>query len=168
MRKKIKVLVPKIIDEVIENDCKHFSMPKEKLCNEIILKFGYKVLSKFHHQMEFEEKVSIQFNLQKESEKYYVDIYRENQAVSDSELIRSIFSTYINLSPFLRERTIIGNKVMLILELLRNKDKVKIDTGIKIIESVITEIKRCPSTNYFKVHYIGGEEYLSKIKIIKK
>lgn len=168
MKKKIKVLVPKIIAEIIESDSNHFNLPREKLYNKIILNIGYKPTFKFHEKMEFEPRINIQFNLQKESEKYYFDIYKEKNAISDSELIRTIFSTYINLAPFLRERIIMKSKLIFIANLIKSGNKVKINTGDKIIESTITEIKRCPQTNYFKVYYVGGEEYLSKIRIIKK
>ena len=160
--------VPEIISEVLDRDCSHFGLSKEKLCNEIILKLGYKPLTQYHKLMTFEKKVELQFNLQVETEKYYFDIYRENNASSDAELVRTILSTYINMAPFLREKLIMDSKLRFIVELLKDKYTVKIDQGDEIIESRIIKIERCPVTHYLKVVYDKGEEYLSKIKIIKK
>ncbi|GLI57784.1 hypothetical protein PM10SUCC1_32980 [Propionigenium maris DSM 9537] len=168
MRKKIKMPVPKIINEVLEKDCHHFGITKEKLCNEVILKMGYKPLIKYHKMMTFEEKVDLQFNLQVETQKYYKDIWKENNATSDAELVRTILSTYINLSPFLREKIIMDTKLRFILELLREKHIVKIEVDGKIIEAELMEILRCSETNYLKVIHSQGEEYLSKLEIIRK
>lgn len=168
MRKKIKMPIPQIINEVLIQDSEHFGMTKEKLCNEVILKMGYKTLVGYHKMMTFEDKVDLQFNLQVETQKYYEDIYKENDAISDSELVRTILSTYINLSPLLREKLIMDSKLRFIIELLKGEHIVKIDRGDDVVDGLLERVHRCPTTNYLKVVHSHGSEYLSKIKIIRK
>lgn len=168
IRKKIKMPVPRYVNEILEQDCNHFGLTREKLCNEIILKVGYKPLAPYHKLMVFEDKIEIQFNLQKECESYYDDICKEYGSTTDAELVRTILSTYINLSPFVREKLIRDRKVMFLMDLLKGKHLVKIDMGEEILESQIKSIQRCPISNYLKVSHTHGEEYLSKLKIIRK
>lgn len=168
MRKKIKMPAPRYLSEILEQDCKHFGITKEKLCNEIILKVGYKPLTPYHKLMVFEDKVEVQFNLHNECEKYYEDICKEYGSLTDAELMRTILSTYSNLSPFVREKIIMDTKLRFVTELLEGKHSVMVDTGEQILESEIQSIKRCPERNYLKVRHTHGEEYLSKLKIIRR
>lgn len=167
MKRKIKLPVPKIIYEVLEEDSAHFGITKEKLCNEIILKLGYKPLAEYHKMMIFERKVSLQFNLYEECEKYYEDISKRYNNISDSELVRTILATYINMAPFLREKLIMDSKVRFSMELIKEKSTVKLDNGSEILEVVFEEIERCPDKGYLKIIHSLGSDYLSKVKIIK-
>lgn len=167
MRRKITLPVPKVINEILIRDSKHFEISKEKLCNKIIIKMGYRTLSSYHKMMRYEKKSRLQFNLQLESEKYYSDISKVNHSITDSELMRSIFSTYINMTPFLREKLIQDSKIRLIEEVIKDRELIKWDDGSSIQEGYIDEIIRCPETNYLKVILSNGEEYLSKLSIVK-
>ena len=61
----MRVLVPRLIIDVIEKDCRFFGITKEKLCNEILFKFSLKFRSRYQEEMIFEEKEYLQFNLSK-------------------------------------------------------------------------------------------------------
>ena len=42
MKKKVRVLVPKIVKDTINQDCKFWGITKERLCNEILFNFSLK------------------------------------------------------------------------------------------------------------------------------
>lgn len=88
MKKKIRVLVPTFILEILEKDCEFFGLTKEKLCNEIFLKFSLKFRSRYQDEMIFEEKEYLQFTLNKANQRYYTDLLKGLPEANDSEIIR--------------------------------------------------------------------------------
>ena len=74
LKQKVKASVPEYLIEILEEDLKHFSLPKERLCNEILLKFSLKFRSNYNQEMIFEDKDIIQFTLNKDNRKYYAEL----------------------------------------------------------------------------------------------
>lgn len=166
MKKKIRVLVPTFILEILKKDCEFFGLTKEKLCNEIFLKFSLKFKSRYQDEMIFEEKEYLQFTLNKANQRYYTDLLKEVPETNDSEIIREIFSTYSVLVPFLREIYLFREKVIFLYSATKEYRVLKIDTPNGIIEGRISKIYRCKETSYLKLDIIGKSYYVSQIRII--
>ncbi|MDR1834610.1 MAG: hypothetical protein LBQ96_02280 [Fusobacteriaceae bacterium] len=73
MKERIKALVSAYILEVLDEDCNHFQISKERLCNEILLKFSVKFRSDsdFDDDMLFDRREYLQFALNANNKKYY-------------------------------------------------------------------------------------------------
>lgn len=166
MKKKIRVLVPTFILETLEKDCEFFGYTKEKLCNEIFLKFSLKFRSRYQDEMIFEEKEYLQFTLNKANQRYYSDLLKENLEGNDSEVLREIFSSYSVLSPFLRETYLFREKIIFLYSAMKEYRVLRIDSKNGVIEGRIEKIYRCKSTNYLKVLIEDKSFYIGQIRII--
>ena len=166
MKKKIRVLVPTFILEILEKDCEFFGLTKEKLCNEIFLKFSLKFRSRYQDEMIFEEKEYLQFTLNKANQRYYTDLLKELPEANDSEIIREIFSTYAVLVPFLREIYLFREKVIFLYSSLKEYRVLKLDTHHGVIEGRVTRIYRCNENNYLKIDIEEQSYYVGQIRVI--
>lgn len=166
MKKKIRVLVPTFILEILEKDCEFFGLTKEKLCNEIFLKFSLKFRSRYQDEMIFEEKEYLQFTLNKANQRYYTDLLKELSEANDSEIIREIFSTYSVLVPFLREIYLFREKVIFLHSAMKEYRVLKIDTPNGIEEGRVSKIYRCKETGYFKLDINESNYYVGQIRVI--
>ena len=166
MKKKIRVLVPTFILETLERDCEFFGITKEKLCNEIFLKFSLKFRSRYQDDMMFENKEYLQFTLNKANQRYYIDLLKELPEANDSEIIREIFSTYSVLVAFLREIYLFREKIIFLYSSLKEYRVLKIDTHHGVIEGRITKIYRCQENNYLKIDIEEQSYYVGQIRVI--
>lgn len=166
MKKKIRVLVPTLILETLEKDCKFFGFTKEKLCNEVLLKFGLKFRSRYQEEMIFEDKEYLQFTLNKANQRYYSEILKELGDVNDSEILREIFLTYSVLSPFLREMYLFREKIIFLHSSFKEYRVLKVDTEFGIIEGKIDKIYRCKESNYLKAIINDQSFYIGQIRVI--
>ncbi|MGL5351012.1 MAG: hypothetical protein ACRDA0_10700 [Cetobacterium sp.] len=166
MKKKIRVLVPTFILEILEKDCEFFGFTKEKLCNEIFLKFSLKFRSRYQDEMMFEEKEYLQFTLNKANQRYYTDLLKELPEANDSEIIREIFSTYSVLVPFLREIYLFREKVIFLHSAMKEYRVLKIDTPSGIVEGRVTQIYRCKESGYLKLNVDESSYYVGQVRVI--
>lgn len=166
MKKKIRVLVPTFILEILEKDCEFFGFTKEKLCNEIFLKFSLKFRSRYQDEMMFEEKEYLQFTLNKANQRYYTDLLKELPEANDSEIIREIFSTYSVLVPFLREIYLFREKVIFLHSAMKEYRVLKIDTPSGIVEGRVTQIYRCKESGYLKLNIDESSYYVGQVRVI--
>ena len=166
MRKKIRVLVPTLILETLEKDYKFFGLSKEKLCNEILFKFSLKFQAKYQEEMIFEDKEYLQFNLNKENQRYYEELLKIETRTNDSEIIREIFSSYAVLSPFLREMYLFKEKILFLYLAAKEYKVLKIDTPLGVSEGRIINIFRCKESCYLKIEINQTYYYVSKIRVI--
>ena len=166
MKKKIRVLVPTFILETLEKDCNFFGITKEKLCNEIFLKFSLKFRSRYQEEMFFEEKDYLQFNLNKANQRYYTELLKELETTNESEIVREIFLNYAVIAPFLREIYLFREKIIFLSSANKEYRHLKIDTPEGIVEGRIEKIFRCLGTNYLKIVVNNHEYYLSQIRVI--
>lgn len=109
MKEKIKVAVPEFVLKTLKEDQKHFDITKEKLCNEILLKFSIENLN-CYCDIQFNKNEYLQFNLNKTNKIYYEELSKKIDGKNDSEKIRKIFSEYAILQPFVRELFYLGKK----------------------------------------------------------
>lgn len=166
MKKKIRVLVPTFILEILEKDCEFFGFTKEKLCNEIFLKFSLKFRSRYQDEMMFEEKEYLQFTLNKANQRYYTDLLKELPEANDSEIIREIFSTYSVLVPFLREIYLFREKVIFLHSAMKEYRVLKIDTSSGIVEGRVSQIYRCKESGYLKLNVDESSYYVGQVRVI--
>lgn len=166
MKKKIRVLVPAFILETLENDCNFFGLTKEKLCNEIFFKFSLKFRSRYQDEMIFEDREYLQFTLNKENQRYYIELFKEMKEFNDSEIIREIFSTYSVLTPFLREVYLFREKVIFLHSAVKEYRVLKVDTPSGIMEGRINRIYRCNDSNYLKIDINEKNYYIGQIRVI--
>lgn len=166
MKKKIRVLVPTFILEILEKDCEFFGLTKEKLCNEIFLKFSLKFRSRYQDEMIFEEKEYLQFTLNKANQRYYTDLLKELPEANDSEIIREIFLTYSVLVPFLREIYLFREKVIFLYSAIKEYRVLKIDTPNGIVEGRVSRIYRCKEKRYLKLDINESNYYVGQIRVI--
>lgn len=166
MKKKMRVLVPKLIIDVLEKDCEFFGMTKEKLCNEILLKFSLKFRSRYQEELIFEEKEYLQFNLSKANQRYYSELLNELKNTNESEVVREIFSSYAVLIPFLREMNLFREKIIFLSSASKEYRVLKIDTPNGIVEGRVERIFRCKETDYLKLEVNEKEYYVGQLRVI--
>lgn len=166
MKKKIRVLVPTFILETLERDCEFFGLTKEKLCNEIFLKFSLKFRSRYQDDMIFENKEYLQFTLNKANQRYYADLLKELAESNDSEIVREIFSTYSVLAPFLREIYLFREKIIFLHSSMKEYRVLRVDTQHGIVEGRISRIYRCQENNYLKIDIEEQSYYVGQTRVI--
>ena len=166
LKQKVKASVPKYLIEILETDLKHFSLPKERLCNEILLKFSLKFRSNYNQEMIFENKDIIQFTLNKDNRKYYEELCQQMEKLNESEIIREIFLSYAVLPPFLREIHLFREKIVFLNTAQKECKNLKIHTLDGVIESRVEKIFRDKLTGYLKVILNGKDYFIGQIRII--
>lgn len=166
MKEKIKVAVPEIVLKVLKKDQQHFDVKKEKLCNEILLKFSRENLN-YYYDIQFEGNDYLQFNLSKTNREYFEELSKKIKGKSDSEKIRKIFCEYAILQPYIRETILFWEKVVTIDSFEKSKKTLKLAVNGEIIESKVGKIFVDDEKSYLMISISGGSYYLSKVKILK-
>lgn len=166
MKKKMRVLVPKLVIDMIEQDYIFFGITKEKLCNEILFRFSLKSKFNYQEEMIFEEKEYLQFNLNKSNQRYYSQLLKEVDLINESEILRKIFLSYAILTPFLREIHLFREKILFLNLAIKEHKLLKIDSPNGIIEGKVNRIFRCQKTGYLKIETGKEEFYVGEIRII--
>lgn len=165
MKKKIRVLMPQIVLETLEQDTRFFEIQKEKLCNEILLKFSSMKFLYDPQDFAYEDKEYLQFSLNTNNQRYYQELIREKE-IKEAELLRKIFLNYTLLHPILRELNIFGEKVSYIKKIFKEKKTLKIDTNTGLVEGEVNKIYRCKTTNYLKIQINEKDYYIGQIRIV--
>ncbi|MGL5656039.1 MAG: hypothetical protein ACRCXY_04275 [Fusobacteriaceae bacterium] len=166
MKKKIRVQIPSLIMETLETDSTFFKIAKERLCNEILYKFSLRFRSNYQSDLSFEDKVYLQFTLNKENQRYYEELVKQSVELSESEIVREIFSAYAIFHPSLRELNLYREKIAFISSSIKEYRYLKIDTPEGVIEGKIDRIFRCKEIGYLKIEVNEKSYYLSQSRII--
>lgn len=168
MRKKIKVSIPRLVKEILEQDMEYFNYTREKLCNLIIQELGYEKTIPLHEKMEDEDKVVINFNLYEKNTIYFNDMLKESKEETEREFLRRIFSTYVNFHPSIREK-VIRKELFNELEKARKRNKmIKVSHKTEILTIKALGLERDNETGYNYIRAIkDNQEYLYKVKDIE-
>lgn len=162
-KKRIKIMVSKLVLDILERDSNHFNMTKERLCNEILVIFSIRKMSGIPRE-ELDEKAYLQFTLSQSSSEYYGSISREIE--DEPKFIRDIFTSYTHLNPFYREIILFRDKLIVLKDYILRKEKIHISIGNRLETVTIEEIKKCHLTDYIKLKTSIGEFYMNELRII--
>lgn len=165
-KSNIKVLVSKYVKEILEEDTKHFNIPKYDLCNRILIKFFLRTDTNFSRLTPFEEKEYLQFSLQKDNIPRYIELKKLMKDKTESEMIRDIFVSYTTLPPFLREINLFEEKIVFLMTAKKEYKRLKLYTDEGIIEGKINSLKRNEINNYLEVEIDSKKYYISRVEII--
>ena len=165
-KSNIKVLVSKYVKEILEEDTKHFNIPKYDLCNRILIKFFLRTDTNFSRLTPFEEKEYLQFSLQKDNIQRSLDLKKLMKDKTESEMIREIFVSYTTLPPFLREINLFEEKIVFLMTAKKEYKKLKLYTDEGIIEGKIDSLKRNKINNYLEIEINSRKYYISRVEII--
>lgn len=165
-KSNIKVLVSKYVKEILEEDTKHFNIPKYDLCNRILIKFFLRTDTNFSRLTPFEEKEYLQFSLQKDNIPRYIELKKLMKDKTESEMIREIFVSYTTLPPFLREINLFEEKIVFLMTAKKEYKKLKLYTDKGIIEGKIDSLKRNKINNYLEIEINSRKYYISRVEII--
>ncbi|BBA52479.1 hypothetical protein [Fusobacterium varium] len=165
MKEKIKVAVPEFVLKTLKEDQKHFDITKEKLCNEILLKFSRENLN-CYCDIQFNKNEYLQFNLNKTNKIYYEELSKKIDGKNDSEKIRKIFSEYAVLQPFVRESILFWEKIICINSFEKNKKSLKVCTNGEIYEGKVEKIFIDEEKGYLMAKINKHNHYVSEIKIL--
>ncbi|MHB9336243.1 DeoR family transcriptional regulator [Fusobacterium polymorphum] len=165
-KSNIKVLVSKYVKEILEEDTKHFNIPKYDLCNRILIKFFLRTDTNFSRLTPFEEKEYLQFSLQKDNIPRYIELKKLIKDKTESEMIREIFVSYTTLPPFLREINLFEEKIVFLMTAKKEYKKLKLYTDEGIIEGKIDSLKRNKINNYLEIEINSRKYYISRVEII--
>ena len=165
-KSNIKVLVSKYVKEILEEDTKHFNIPKYDLCNRILIKFSLRTDTNFSRLTPFEEKEYLQFSLQKDNIPRYIELKKLMKDKTESEMIREIFASYVTLPPFLREINLFEEKIVFLMTAKKEYKKLKLYTDKGIIEGKIDSLKRNKINNYLEIEINSRKYYISRVEII--
>ncbi|WP_338995086.1 DeoR family transcriptional regulator [Fusobacterium polymorphum] len=165
-KSNIKVLVSKYVKEILEEDTKHFNIPKYDLCNRILIKFFLRTDTNFSRLTPFEEKEYLQFSLQKDNIPRYIELKKLMKEKTESEMIREIFVSYTTLPPFLREINLFEEKIVFLMTAKKEYKNLKLYTDEGIIEGKIDSLKRNKINNYLEIEINSRKYYISRVEII--
>ncbi|MGL4902208.1 MAG: hypothetical protein ACRDA0_00650 [Cetobacterium sp.] len=162
-KKRIKIMVSKLVLDILNRDSKHFNIARERLCNEVLIIFSIKNVQGIARE-ELDEKVYLQFTLNQSSSEYYGVICKDID--DEPKFLRSIFTSYIHLNPFYRESTLFKDKLIVLKDYCIRKERIHISIGNSFEAVFIEEIKRCQLTDYIKLETSKGEFYMNELRII--
>lgn len=166
MKNKIRAQIPSLIMETLNKDAEFFYITKEHLCNEVLYKFPLKNRVNYQKDLSHDEKVYLQFTLNKDNKRYYSDLIRQSIGLSESEIIREIFSTYAVLHPSLRESYLYKEKINFISSVIKECKILRIDTCDGIVKGKVNKLFRCKELGYLKIEINEKSYYLSHFRIV--
>ena len=169
MRKKVKATtVPMLVHEIIYTDTQYFSLKKETLCNMVIQGLGFEKLMDIGKDI-LDKTKSLSFNLNDINTELFPEMLKQSHASTESEFIRQIFFTYINLHPCLRERILHKSMFLEVEQAILNKKKLKIYFNKKVLDVVPIALERNPDTGFNSLKaQLGAEIFLYEMKDIEK
>ena len=169
MRKKLKgFAVPMLVHEIIYADSQYFSLKKETLCNMVVQGLGFERLTDIGNDI-LDKTKSLGFNLNDINTELFPEMLKQSRANTESEFVRKIFFTYINLHPCLRERILYKSIFMEVEQAILNKKKLKIYFNKKVLDIVPIALERNPETGFNSLKaQVGTEIFLYEIKDIEK
>lgn len=124
MEKKIRVTLSKNISEILSTDSKSFKITKNYLINYIFQHMKEENLNNCPDIQD--EKVVIQFNLNKKNKEIYYDFLRERNIQVEAEFIRKLIYKYANQSKSNREIFVFQENVDRIKYAIENKKIIKL------------------------------------------
>lgn len=169
MRKKVKgSAIPMLVHEIINMDTKYFSLKKETLCNMVVQGLGFERLTDIGSDI-LDKTKSLSFNLNDINTELFPEMLKQSRARTESEFIRRIFFTYINLHPCLRERILHKSIFMEIERAILNKRKLKIYFNKNILDVLPIALERNPETGFNSLKaQVGTETFLYEMKGVEK
>ena len=169
MRKKLKgFAVPMLVHEIIYADSQYFSLKKETLCNMVVQGLGFERLTDIGNDILDKTKI-LGFNLNDINTELFPEMLKQSRANTESEFVRKIFFTYINLHPCLRERILYKNIFLEVEQAILNKKKLKIYFNKKVLDILPIALERNPETGFNSLKaQIGTEIFLYEMKDIEK
>lgn len=127
--KKVRVTVHEDIYRIMRNDMEDFGINNNKLCNYILDKF------KFKKEIDTEMLLlaqgrpltkMVQFDLNVNNKEIYYDVLMENKIEVEAEFFRELFKIYTSYYKYERELFIFEDIVKIIMEAIKNKNRMKI------------------------------------------
>ena len=169
MRKKLKgFAVPMLVHEIIYADSQYFSLKKETLCNMGVQGLGFERLTDIGNDI-LDKTKSLGFNLNDINTELFPEMLKQSRANTESEFVRKIFFTYINLHPCLRERILYKSIFMEVEQAILSKKKLKIYFNKKVLDIVPIALERNPETGFNSLKaQVGTEIFLYEMKDIEK
>lgn len=142
--KKVRVTVHEDIYRIMRNDMEDFGINNNKLCNYILDKF------KFKREIDTEVLLAqgrpltkmVQFDLNVGNKDIYYDILKENKIEIEAEFFRDLFKAYTSYYKYERELFIFEETVKIIVEAIKNKNRMKIRFDGKLYTTEPFFIKR--------------------------
>jgi len=122
--KKIRVTIPKYVGDILKYDATEFGISKNFLLNYLVK--NYSILMEKNMYILEDEKEIIQFNLNKENEDFYTEVYNKSDFETEASFIRTLVYGYISQSKVIRERFIFGKLIEKIQRGIKYKKKIKI------------------------------------------
>lgn len=148
MRKRIKISLPKLIKEILNEDLIYFELKMENLCNIIVREMGYDQTLRLHDRISNEEKASINFNLNKRNSIFFNNMLEESEENIEAEYFRRLLSTYVNLHPSIRERIVRKTTFIELEYAIKKKLEIKIAKGKEIYNVIPLGIERDRKIGY--------------------
>ncbi|MGL5596253.1 MAG: hypothetical protein ACRDDH_20155 [Cetobacterium sp.] len=167
MRKRIKLSIPKLIKEILDQDTFYFEIKLERLCNIIVQEMGYEPTLRIQDKLKNERKIPITFNLNERNSSYIQNMILNSSENIETEFFRSLLSTYANLHPSLRER-VVKKSIYTDIELaIKEKLNLKISYQDKIIDIIPLIFQRDDESNYNQLQgIINSERIIFRLKDI--
>lgn len=169
MRKKVKATsIPMLVYEIISTDTQYFSLKKETLYNMIVQGLGFERLGDIGHDI-LDKRKNLIFNLNDTNTELFPEMLKQSHAEIESDFIRQILFTYINLHPCLRERILYKDIFLKVEKAIEEKKKLKVYANKKVLDILPIALERNPDTgfNCLKAQ-VGTEIFLFEMKDIDK
>ncbi|MGL4308115.1 MAG: WYL domain-containing protein [Cetobacterium sp.] len=124
MEKKLRVTVPKYIEEIIQGDIEEFKITKNFLLNYIFERLkNEKLLDEYYKEG---DKEVIQFNLNKKNKENYYEFLEEKNVQVEADFFRKLFIKYGNFPKNKRELFVFSEIVERINHGIKEKKIIKI------------------------------------------
>lgn len=124
MEKKIRVTINKNIADILESDVKSFKITKNYLINYIFDHLKEEPIDEYSDSQD--EKVVIQFNLNKKNKETYYDFLKEKNIQVEADFIRKLIHKYALHSKSNRELFVFKEKVERIKYAIEKKRVIKL------------------------------------------
>ena len=108
MEKKIRITLSKATADILDTDVKSFNITKNYLINYIFEHLKEEKINEYKEMPD--EKVVIQFNLNKKNKEIYYDFLKEHNIQVEADFIRKLIHKYINQPKSTRELFIFKDK----------------------------------------------------------
>ncbi len=157
--KKIRVTIPKYMEDILKYDAVEFGITKNYLLN--YLTRNSKIFMT-NEKVVFEgKKEVVQFSLNKENLNLYEDLYKESEFQTEASFIRALIYSYISKSKVLRERLLfrdIIKKINIGIQ-RRKKIKIKFQDNEKIVTPYDVLYSSMEVSNYLFCYCGADQEY---------
>ena len=151
MTKKIRVLVPYFILEILEHDVENFNIKKNRLAN-IIFSYFKDDYRYFLGDDDIKNNI-IQFNFNKNNDEIYEALMSSlfNEKIdTEAKLFRSLFYTYISNPSSVREKIIFEKMYDTIITAVKNRVQIKIkyNGSFRVVEPLFISDTKERISNY--------------------